>query len=923
MRGTVVAVLLLATAWAKPQVYFPINAQVPPVARVSQPFEYQFSSRTCVSTSGASLTYTLQDAPTWLSLSSTRTITGSPGANNVGPVNIKLVATDTTGSLSMPFILIVVDDTAPTVSGNITEQLSQAGTLADSNSLELSSGQSFSFAFSLDTFSNASSALYYYATSADRSPLPGWLIFESDTITFSGTVPVISTPQEFGVLLSASTIAGFSETSIEFNLVISAHVLAFVPLEQVVQINDTSTPLNVSIMPQLQLDGKPVSAQQIATISANTPSSLKFDATALALTGLLPADESDVVVTFNATDTYGDTASGSVRLVRKSAIFSESIGTLSAVIGQDFTYKIPTTLFKDSSISVLKLAFGSGAPWLQYDASTMTIHGKVPAAASISSISASISATSGTTTESQSFTIRVVSASATRETTSSTSQSSTSRPSTGSVPSDTRHNHAGLSQGAIAAAVIFPTLIVLALLIALLYCMKKRPYYVSSQQGCGKRYSQQGTGVRQQGGPFAALGFGALRKKDNQHDPEKHDNSHQDDLSQDSYSSQTLPEHDNQETLGGHEYSDDSTLGAHEERVLASIDRTSLGPSAGHNVRRAPYESAVLPLSVVHSTDTSPNRTSAKRKSRFSTQESPQRPMKRLSINRFSRDETARSTHSSPCKMFLRNQSSRGLVYKPGHQAQESVSAVAHSSRPHSGMDTYRVSALTASTYPYRSNQRLTSEDARKSIRLVPVDERFPERRQDYFKHRRRTTSSQHTPWFTGSVDNRESVASQRRTLYSSRRGRPGTRGRNSVQSIRSIQSRSSDARAPSSRMFAESSMQERANDIWEDSDGSDDLGREEEDVVEIVPDSVRQSRRAKWSKRLQRDISGHPDSSRMASMQSRMSFASSRPSSQRKHSILSIVMNDSSWYNKLSVDERRRKGQQDEDASSGIVAFI
>jgi len=922
MRGIVVTILLLATAWAKPQVYFPINAQVPPVARVSQPFEYQFSDRTCVSTSGASLTYTLQDAPEWLSLSSTRRITGIPAANNVGPVNIKLVATDTTGSLSMPFTLIVVDDTAPTVSGNVTEQLSQAGTLADSNSLELSSGQSFSFAFSLATFSNASSTLYYYATSADRSPLPGWLIFESNTITFSGTVPVISTPQEFGVLLSASTIAGFAETSVEFNLVISAHVLAFVPPEQVVQINDTSTPLNISIMTQLQLDGKPVTAQQIATIGANTPASLKFDTTTLALTGTLPADESDAVITFNATDTYGDTASGSVRLVRQSAIFSESIGTLSAVIGQDFTYKIPTTLFKNSYTSVTNVTFGSGASWLQYDAKTMTIQGKVPAASSISVISANISATWGMTTESQSFTIRVVSASATRETTSSSSQSSTSRPSTGSVLSDAQHNRAGLSHGAIAAAVIFPVLFVLALLIALLYCMKKRPYHVSSQNGGEKTYPQE-VGARRQQGLFAALGFGARWRTDNQHDPEKHDARHADGLSQDSYSSQTLPEHDNQETMEGHEYSDDSTLGAHEERVLASIDRTSLGPSAGHNVRRAPYESVVLPLSVIHSTATSPNRTSAKRKSRFSTQESPQRPLKRLSINRFSRDETAQSTHGSPRKMFLRNQSSRGSAYKPGHQAQESVSAVAQSSRPPSGIGTHRVSALTMSTYPYRGSQRLTLEDARKSIRLVPVDERFPERRQDYFKHRRRTTSSQHTPWFTGNVDNRESVASQRRALYGSRHGRPRTRGRNSVQSIRSIQSRSSDARAPSSRMFAESSIQDRANDIWEDSDGSDDSGREGEDIVEIVPDSVRQSRRAKWSKRLQRDISGHLDSSRMASMQSRLSSASSRPSSQRKHSILSIVMNDSSWYNKLSADERRRKGQQEEDASSGIVAFI
>jgi len=69
----------VSTTFGLPQIALPFNAQVPSVARVSQPYTYQFSPSTFISTTGAQLTYSLQNTPIWLQINSTtRTLYGTP-----------------------------------------------------------------------------------------------------------------------------------------------------------------------------------------------------------------------------------------------------------------------------------------------------------------------------------------------------------------------------------------------------------------------------------------------------------------------------------------------------------------------------------------------------------------------------------------------------------------------------------------------------------------------------------------------------------------------------------------------------------------------------------------------------------------------------------------------------------------------------
>jgi hypothetical protein len=86
-RAVYAVYLFAALAIAAPTITFPINSQVPPVARVSMPFMFTFSASTFSGSS--SLDYTLSSAPTWLSLDgSTRTLLGvaPESAANTAPI---------------------------------------------------------------------------------------------------------------------------------------------------------------------------------------------------------------------------------------------------------------------------------------------------------------------------------------------------------------------------------------------------------------------------------------------------------------------------------------------------------------------------------------------------------------------------------------------------------------------------------------------------------------------------------------------------------------------------------------------------------------------------------------------------------------------------------------------------------------------
>lgn len=119
--------------------------------------------------------------PSWLSFNAaTQTFTGTPNNADVGSMTVKVTATDGADASASGIFAITVSNTndAPVLVNAIADQMA-------------TENEPFAFTLPADTFSDAdvSDSLTYSASLADGTSLPGWLSFDGETRTFSGTPP--------------------------------------------------------------------------------------------------------------------------------------------------------------------------------------------------------------------------------------------------------------------------------------------------------------------------------------------------------------------------------------------------------------------------------------------------------------------------------------------------------------------------------------------------------------------------------------------------------------------------------------------------------------------------------------------------------------------------------------------------------------
>ncbi|THY46396.1 hypothetical protein D6C98_07486 [Aureobasidium pullulans] len=355
MRGLLFSVLFNTLASALPQVAFPFNSQVPSVARANEAYAFQLAPTTFVSGDGSTLVYSLLSAPAWLSLeSTTRTLYGTPGQGNTGPNVFKIVATGNDGSANMDCTLVVASNRAPTLAGNISSDLARSGPLSGPTTLLLQPSTAFAITFPDDLFGDPGTIKSYYATMADRTPLPSWLKFDSSSLTFWGMTPVLVTgSQTYGVDFIASDVAGFAGATTTFSLLISSNQLAFDTQTE----NITVTPEeSVTLGPfrrQLQVNGGQVSDSQIQRAVAKAPEWLTFQNSSLELKGTPPQDFTSQTISITVTDTYGDTAVKNIFLRSANAsLFDHKIGNLTATAGKPFSYTLAPSLFSQSDLDI-------------------------------------------------------------------------------------------------------------------------------------------------------------------------------------------------------------------------------------------------------------------------------------------------------------------------------------------------------------------------------------------------------------------------------------------------------------------------------------------------------------------------------------------------------------------------------------------
>lgn len=301
-----------ATTGATPTVTYPINSQVPPVARISEPFSYTFSTSTF--SSYLPITYTLSNAPSWLSLdANSRTLSGTPTSKDVGgdavtAFRVELTASDSSGSVTLNSTFVISKNPAPVVSIPVALQLPYLGRFSAPSTLLLHQSNPFRLNFQPGTFSKGGSntALSYYATSTANTPLPSWLTFDAASLSLTGQAP--DSPSLIGIQIIASDVEGFSAASISFQLAIGMHTLAFSrPIMAFNAMPGADIVFN-GVASNLELDGQSTDVSTLSSITADTPPWLSFNNSTLTISGHIPADATPYNITVHATDIYGDSA---------------------------------------------------------------------------------------------------------------------------------------------------------------------------------------------------------------------------------------------------------------------------------------------------------------------------------------------------------------------------------------------------------------------------------------------------------------------------------------------------------------------------------------------------------------------------------------------------------------------------------------
>ncbi|RHZ66187.1 hypothetical protein CDV55_107568 [Aspergillus turcosus] len=384
---------------------YPVNAQLPPVARVSRPFHFVFSPGTFGGTE-AGTQYSLQSAPSWLHIDSpSRTLSGTPTSQDTGPNKFKLLANNGPDSVSMDVTLIVSAEDGPKPGKPLLPQLEAVGATSAPSTIFVHSGDSFVVSFDHDTFSNTHPSTFFYGTSPENTPLPSWVRFDPSNLEFSGTTPNTG-PQTFTFNLVASDVAGFSAATMSFEMTVSPHILSFNQSTQTLFLTRGKQFNSSHFRDILTLDGRQPGDGELVSTEAHAPSWLTFDRNTISLSGTPPANAMDENVTISVRDTYGDVTQMIVTL-QYSQFFTDDIKGCNAVIGNDFVLVFNNLILKNDSVQ-LEVDLGQQLPWLRYNPDNKTLYGHVPSDLEPGSFPITLTAREGTAEDSEQFTIHAV-----------------------------------------------------------------------------------------------------------------------------------------------------------------------------------------------------------------------------------------------------------------------------------------------------------------------------------------------------------------------------------------------------------------------------------------------------------------------------------------------------------------------------------
>lgn len=330
------------------------------------------------------LTYsaTLEDGselPGWLSFNQiTRTFSGIPGLDDLGPYWVRVNVTDLGGlSTSDVFELLVTEpNLAPVLASPLDDQLAI-------------SEAPFSYTISESSFSdpNPADTLTYTAALSGGLNLPPWLAFDPISRRLYGT-PTNSDAGVLSIVVTATDSGGLSASdTLELDVVPINHAPTVVQgnADQVLAAGDAFT---FALAPNEFGDPDVNDVLQLsATMSDGSalPGWLAFDTGTSSFSGVAPASAETVVVAVRATDGGGLYASDSFLVSVEEAVPAvisvKPVQDQFAVIGSGFTYVVPGDTFTSSvpadpiTVSALQTN-GSALPaWLSFNSGSGVFSG--------------------------------------------------------------------------------------------------------------------------------------------------------------------------------------------------------------------------------------------------------------------------------------------------------------------------------------------------------------------------------------------------------------------------------------------------------------------------------------------------------------------------------------------------------------------
>ncbi|ORX37719.1 hypothetical protein BD324DRAFT_608221 [Kockovaella imperatae] len=292
---------LVRLAQAAPTLQYPLMEQQPPVARVDQSFDFDILYQTF--SSPFTITYTTSGLPAWLEWNEpSLAFFGTPKASDVGQQTVTLTATDSSGSTSTTFLLIVTEFSMPGVHQAFTTQLgdpssrviSSASVLPGNTGVSVPPHWSFSLGFAMDTFrlshgQPVNGNLFVSARVRGMIGLPTWLNFNNNTMTFDGVTPASGS---FTVVVTGTDFWGYLGAQTSFVIEVGSGP----PVELVKGYNFTDIVTMARNDIQYQVDISKVLVNGTAATASDIVVSLNetnypwlsLDSSSLALTGTAP-----------------------------------------------------------------------------------------------------------------------------------------------------------------------------------------------------------------------------------------------------------------------------------------------------------------------------------------------------------------------------------------------------------------------------------------------------------------------------------------------------------------------------------------------------------------------------------------------------------------------------------------------------------